>query len=110
MEVSDCPRISASDSRGGGECARGGTRGGCGGSGGGVELREELGALPILLQLGVVVVVVAEVGVWVELGCYRQGAATLLCCDSWRTARVSQPPRLICERNAGCRQRVSFML
>jgi hypothetical protein len=47
MEVSDCPRISASESRGGGEWARGGTRGGCASSGGGVELREELGALPI---------------------------------------------------------------
>jgi hypothetical protein len=46
--VSDCPRISASASRGGGEWTRGGTRGGGYGDDGGVEPRGELGALPIL--------------------------------------------------------------
>lgn len=48
LDVSDCPLISASASRGGGEWTRGGTRGGGGGEDGGVELRDELGALPIL--------------------------------------------------------------
>lgn len=66
-------------------------RGGSSGSGGGVEPREELGALPILLQAGVVVVVVVVKceGNW---GCYRQGAAMLLCWDHPRFTRVS--PRL----------------
>ena len=48
IDVSDCPRMSASASRGGGEWTRGGTRGTGGGDGGGVEPRDALGWLPIL--------------------------------------------------------------
>ena len=46
FDVSDCPRMSKSASRDGGGRIRGGTRGGGGGDDG-IELRDELGALPI---------------------------------------------------------------
>ena len=47
FDVSDCPRMSKSASRDGGGRIRGGTRGEGGGDDG-IELRDELGALPII--------------------------------------------------------------